>query len=121
MHLGIDIIEIDRIEKAIIGSERFKNRIYTTNEILYCEGKKKNKYESYAGLYAAKEAFIKAIGTGLREGSWQEIEIKHNDLGAPYIEVTGVFGAICLTKGVETIHLSISHCKSMAIAEVIIE
>ena len=77
MKLGNDIIEIDRIRCAIEKSKSFRDRVYTSHEIDYCESRKKGRYESYAGIYAAKEAFIKALGTGMRHGSWQDIEIYH--------------------------------------------
>ncbi len=83
MKLGNDIIEIDRIRCAIEKSKSFRERVYTSHEIDYCESRKKGCYESYAGIYAAKEAFIKALGTGMRHGSWQDIEIYHDELGAP--------------------------------------
>ena len=74
MKLGNDIIEIDRIRQAIEKSSSFKARVYTIHEIEYCKSRNKGCYESFAGIYAAKEAFIKALGTGMRHGSWQDIE-----------------------------------------------
>ena len=71
MKLGNDIIEIDRIRQAIEKSSSFKVRVYTIHEIEYCKSRNKGCYESFAGIYAAKEAFIKALGTGMRHGSWQ--------------------------------------------------
>ena len=91
MRLGTDLIEINRIQHAIERSERFLKRVYTSQEIAYCESKHKGMYQSYAGIYAAKEAFLKALGTGLRYGSWQDIEVGHTDLGAPKLYITGPF------------------------------
>ena len=65
MKLGIDIIEIERIQMAIEKNNAFIERVYTPIEVSYCKSKGKHQYESFAGLYAAKEAFLKACGTGL--------------------------------------------------------
>ena len=121
MKLGNDIIEIDRIRCAIEKSKLFGNRVYTSHEIDYCESRKKGRYESYAGIYAAKEAFIKALGTGMRHGSWQDIEIYHDELGAPLIRLQDTFKEIYETLGYTAIHVSISHCKEYAMSTVILE
>ena len=121
MKLGNDIIEIDRIRCAIEKSKPFRDRVYTSHEIDYCESKKKGRYASYAGTYAAKEAFIKALGTGMRHGSWQDIEIYHDELGAPLIRLQDTFKEIYETLGYTDIHVSISHCKEYAMSTVILE
>lgn len=121
MKLGNDIIEIDRIRQALEKSQSFRDRVYTPHEIDYCESRNKGRYESYAGIYAAKEAFIKALGTGMRHGSWQDIEIYHDELGAPLICLQDTFKNIYETLGYTNIHVSISHCKEYAMSTVILE
>ena len=121
MKLGNDIIEIDRIRCAIEKSKPFRERVYTSHEIDYCESRKKGRYESYAGIYAAKEAFIKALGTVMRHGSLQDIEIYHDELGAPLIRLQDTFKEIYETLGYTDIHVSISHCKEYAMSTVILE
>jgi holo-[acyl-carrier-protein] synthase len=121
MKLGNDIIEIERIRQAIERSSSFVERVYTPHEIDYCESRNKGRYESFAGIYAAKEAFIKALGTGMRHGSWQDIEIYHDELGAPLIRLQDTFKNIYETLGYTNIHVSISHCKEYAISTVILE
>ena len=121
MKLGNDIIEIDRIRQAIERSSSFVERVYTPHEIEYCESRNKGRYESFAGIYAAKEAFIKALGTGMRHGSWQDIEIYHDELGAPLIRLQDTFKNIYETSGYTNIHVSISHCKEYAMSTVILE
>jgi len=121
MKLGNDIIEIERIRQAIERSSLFVERVYTPHEIDYCESRNKGRYESFAGIYAAKEAFIKALGTGMRHGSWQDIEIYHDELGAPLIRLQDTFKNIYETLGYTNIHVSISHCKEYAISTVILE
>ena len=121
MKLGNDIIEIERIRQAIERSSLFVERVYTPHEIDYCESRNKERYESFAGIYAAKEAFIKALGTGMRHGSWQDIEIYHDELGAPLIRLQDTFKNIYETLGYTNIHVSISHCKEYAMSTVILE
>lgn len=121
MKLGTDIIEIKRIEQAIIKSERFKLRVYTASEIAYCEQRGKAKYHSYAGIYAAKEATLKALGTGLRQGTWQDIEISHDELGAPIVSIDGVFFDLMKQFNLSTSIVSISHCETYAMSTVIIK
>ena len=121
MKLGNDIIEIERIRQAIERSSLFVERVYTPHEIDYCESRNKGIYESFAGIYAAKEAFIKALGTGMRHGSWQDIEIYHDELGAPLIRLQDTFKNIYEISGYTNIHVSISHCKEYAMSTVILE
>ena len=121
MKLGNDIIEIERIRQAIERSSSFVESVYTPHEIDYCESRNKGRYESFAGIYAAKEAFIKALGTGMRHGSWQDIEIYHDELGAPLVRLQDTFKNIYETLGYTNIHVSISHCKEYAMSTVILE
>ena len=121
MRLGTDIIEIDRIKQAIERSDRFRQRVYTEHEIAYCENKRTGIYQSYAGIYAAKEAFMKALGTGLRYGSWQDIEVCHDEFGAPFLNITGAFKKIMQERMYTESIVSISHCREYAMSMVIIE
>lgn len=120
INIGTDIIEIYRIEKAVTSSEHFLKRVFTPYEIEYANSKNKNRYATLAGMYAAKEAFVKALGTGFREGAWQEIEVGHTEWGAPELRVKGVFYDIVKREGYQTIKLSISHCKEYALAQVLV-
>ena len=112
---GVDIIEICRIKSCIEKyGEKFLNRIYTKNEIIYCESKKINRFESYAARFAAKEAVYKAINTRMKtECDWKDIEIINSESGKPevklYIEV----------EGLEEIEISLSHSKEQSIASCI--
>ncbi len=119
---GIDLIKIERIEKIIKKwGDNFTSRVFTLLEREYCEKKKGNKYQSYAGRFAAKEALLKALGLGLREANWKEIEIKNDELGQPIIDTSGKLKNIALAKGVSKYFITISHTKDYAIAQVIIE
>src|SRR2546427_13081287 len=93
--MGADIAEVERVRAAIERhGESFLRRVFTANEIAYCE-KHRNKFERYAGRFAAKEAAMKALGTGWRGGvRWQDIEIMREDSGKPTLELRGAAGGI---------------------------
>lgn len=118
--IGTDIIEIERIAKSIENSH-FKARVFSTQEIAYCENKP-NKSENYAVRFAAKEAFFKALGTGLRSGmALTEVEVQNNDLGAPSLQISGITAETIALKQIKTIHISLSHTKNTATAMVVLE
>ena len=117
--IGNDIIEIERIEKAI-SKEGFKNKIYTQRELENIE-KRGNRTETYAGTFSAKEAISKAIGTGVREFSLTDLEILNDDLGKPYVVVSEKLDKILKNKKESyQIEISISHSKKYATAMAII-
>ncbi len=119
---GIDLVRIGRIGKIIKRwGNNFSFRIFTPLERDYCEKKKNNKFQSYAGKFASKEALLKALGLGLGGANWREIEITNNQLGQPIINISGKLKNIALTKGVNKYFISISHTKEYAIAQVILE
>ena len=119
---GIDLVKVERIEKIIKKwGNNFIFRIFTPLERDYCEKKKDNKFQSYAGKFAAKEALLKALGLGLREANWKEIEIKNDELGQPIMGTSGKLKNIASTKGVSKYFISISHTKEYAVAQVILE
>ena len=117
--IGNDIIEIERIEKAI-SKEGFKNKIYTQRELENIR-KRGNRTETYAGIFSAKEAISKAIGTGVREFSLTDLEILNDDLGKPYVVVSEKLDKIIKDKKEDyQIEISISHSKKYATAIAII-
>ncbi|EUB12572.1 MULTISPECIES: holo-ACP synthase [Fusobacterium] len=117
--IGNDIIEIERIEKAI-SKEGFKNKVYTQRELKNIE-KRGNRTETYAGIFSAKEAISKAIGTGVREFSLTDLEILNDDLGKPYVVVSEKLDKILKTKKEDyQIEISISHSRKYATAMAII-
>ena len=118
---GIDIIEVARIERAMSRDNGFMNTVFTPGEIEYCESKK-FKYQHYAARFSAKEAMLKAIGTGWRFGiRFGEIDVFHDELGQPHIRVTGKAEEMLTSLSVSKIHVSLSHLKEMATAVVILE
>lgn len=119
--IGTDIIEVKRIERLLSKQKRFKERIFTRDEIEYCEHKK-NNVQNYAARFAVKEALLKAIGTGWREGvAFKEIEVKNNEKGKPELVLSGTVKKITEEMGVTNIQVSISHLKDLAIGMVILE
>ena len=116
---GIDIIEIDRIKDSIedIG-EKFIKKVFTDKEIEYCESKRMQKYQHYAGRFAAKEAAFKAVSARLNDKysvCWQDFEVVNDEQGKPQINLKNIN-----TENIESIDISISHCKLYAIANVVI-
>ncbi len=120
--LGVDIAEVDRVEKAIARhGEAFLQRVFTPAEIAYCDSRR-NKYERYAGHFAAKEAAMKALGTGWRRGvRWRDIEVVHLDSGKPVLELRGASRQIADHLGVKNVSLTITHSGTTALAQVIFE
>lgn len=117
--IGVDIVKVKRIEKALVRTEGFCKGVYSSEEIAYFS-KKSNKYETAAGFFAAKEAFSKALGTGIRGFRLTDIIIKNDSLGKPDIYINDkVRNKFKLFN--HKIHLSISHTDEEAIAYVVIE
>lgn len=120
--VGTDIIEVLRIARMIERhGELFIGRVYTEHEIEYCASRKAAS-QHYAGRWAAKEAVLKAIGTGLVRGiSWRDLEVRANPAGGPTIKLYGGAREVLERSGIERIHLSISHCRSHATAYALAE
>ena len=121
--IGIDIVNISRIKKNLINNKSFKMRIFTKKEILFCESKK-NKYECYSKRFAAKEAFSKALGTGISKGiSFNEIEINNDLMGKPGIRL--IKNTLKVVKKTFKNHnfrvfLTMSDDKPLAVANIVI-
>lgn len=116
---GTDIIEIQRVKNAIEDTDgRLCERVYTFAEVEYCESKKNQKYQHYAARFAAKEAVFKALSDTLDNKygiEWKDIEIKNDDNGRPYVKLNDKF-----METIESIDISISHCKEYAVASVVL-
>ncbi len=120
--IGIDIVEVERIERAVerLG-DRFLDRVFTPAEREYCDARGA-RFVHYAGRFAAKEAAMKALGTGWSEGvAWREVEILSSAVGPPQLRLTGVakerFDAMGATRGL----VSISHTGAIAVAQAVLE
>ena len=120
---GIDICEVDRMEKALAAphGRRLMDRVFTPAEIAYAESKA-NRSERFAARFAAKEAGMKALGTGWSGGvSWRDLEVANLPSGRPTLRLDGKAAAIAQRMGVQRISLSLTHTAAMAMAVVILE
>jgi holo-[acyl-carrier protein] synthase len=119
---GVDLAEVLRIKASIERyGEKFIRRIYTPAEIKYVE-RKANKFERYAARFAAKEAGMKAIGTGWRHGvTWQDFEVSNLPSGKPTLLFHGVAARFAASLGVKNVSLSITHTAELGMAHVILE
>ncbi len=120
--LGIDVAEVKRIGAAIESQrERFLRRVYTPEEVAYCE-QFRNRYERYAGRFAVKEAAMKALGTGWSRGvRWVDVEVVRQRGGRPRLALKGEAKKIADALGVKNIAISITHTEEQAFAQVIFE
>jgi holo-[acyl-carrier protein] synthase len=119
---GIDIAEVPRIAESIARfGERFLRRVFTEQEIRYCDSKA-NRGERFAARFAAKEAAMKALGTGWNRGvRWRDIEVSRPPGGRPTIKFYGVAAEFAAKLGTKNVSLSLSHTPEHAIANVILE
>ncbi len=118
--IGTDIVEIDRIRAAIRKNEKFMDRMFTKHENNYYL-LKKMKPESIAAGFAAKEAVLKSIGTGLRGFTWKDIEIVRLKIGKPIVRFSGAIKEFIIANGIGEVHISISHSKNFATATAVAE
>jgi holo-[acyl-carrier protein] synthase len=112
--LGVDLCEIERIERAIARHPTFRDRVFTPEEIAYCDSKARPA-ESYAGRFAAREATIKALG-GYRGKRWQDISVSRHPSGAPQIALTGNAKQRADALGIDRILITFTHEKTNAVA-----
>lgn len=119
--IGTDLIEVERVAGKMEKKAGFKELVFSANEIIYCEAAA-FRYEHYAARFAAKEAFLKALGTGWRSGTaFNEIEIYHDEEGKPEFRFHGLTAKTVEDLKLGKIFVSLSHLKNMACAMVIIE
>ena len=118
--IGTDIIEVARIGQMIDKhDELFLRRVFTPLEIEYCGGRK-SAIQHYAGRWAAKEAALKALGTGWSRGiKWTDMEVANLMGGKPELKIHGVANEIATEMGIREMQISISHCRSFAVAYVV--
>ena len=118
--LGTDIVEIVRIGEMIERhGELFLQRVYSEQEIKYCQ-RHKLAIQHYAGRWAAKEAIMKTLGTGFTKGvSWTDIQILNETSGKPYVDLSGGAQRVAKQRGIDDVLITISHCKAYATATAI--
>ncbi len=118
--IGTDIIEIERLT-ASIARLAFMDRTFSKAEQSELSSSESRKSEQLAGKFAAKEAVVKAFGTGFRGLYQNEIEILTDELGKPFVVLNGAAAAVAKRLGIKTVHISISHCKTYATAFAVAE
>lgn len=120
--LGTDIVDVARVKEKIEKPFGFLEKVYSQQEIAICEPKGKSKYESYAGRFAAKEAFLKAAGISwIDEFNLNEIEVLNESSGKPYLKLSGSAMEWATSQRISSIQISISHTKAYATATVLLE
>jgi len=118
---GTDIIEVKRVEDKLLRTGGLKDRLFTAGEIAYCESKHRPALH-FAARFAAKEAFLKAMGTGWSGGhKFSEIEVVNNALGKPELVVHGKVKEFCEAHGIAAMEVSLTHIKDVASAVVVLE
>ena len=120
--IGVDIVEIKRMRKAMERSkERFLLRLFTSDEQQYCNGYR-DPVPHFAARFAAKEAVFKALGTGWAKGvTWLDVEVQKEQQEAPRIALQGEAQKLCMAKGASNVHLSLSHSDQWVVAMVVLE
>ncbi len=120
--IGIDLVKVKRIEGAIQRwGERFQRKVFTAGEIDYCL-RKRDPSPNFAGRFAAKEAFVKALGLGIRRGvHWKDVEVQRGSLGKPILRVSGRALEICQQEKIEGLYLSLTHDHEYSSAMVVLE
>jgi len=112
--IGIDIVEIERLKSAVKRhGDKFLNRVFTPSEIKYCKKFNKLRFPELSVRFAAKEAYAKAIGTGMAGIHWKEIEVANDKRGKPYLKIKG--------KLKKKAHITLSHSRDYGVACVVIE
>lgn len=119
--IGIDVVEVHRLRKALEGGTALIQRVFTEEEVAYCN-QRKNRFQHFSGRFAAKEAALKALGTGWRQGiRWRDVEVTAGDLGKPALKLHGRAKELFDQLGVRRALVSISHAEEYAVALVLLE
>jgi holo-[acyl-carrier protein] synthase len=115
--VGIDIVEVSRVERLMSEHAGIETELFTDGELEYCRGKRR-RYEHMAVRFAAKEAVLKAFGTGLvRRMRWTEVEVRRKPRGRPEVALTGEVAAWAKRRGVSELEISLSHTSQIAVAQ----
>ena len=120
--IGTDLVMVKRIEEALERwGERFQSKVFTAGEIQYCL-QKRNPAPSFAARFAAKEAFVKALGVGMRRGvHWKDVEVQRGPMGKPVLKISGRAREICQKEDIGGFFLSITHDDEYSSAMVVLE
>jgi holo-[acyl-carrier protein] synthase len=119
IRVGVDIVSVARIARIDERRPEFGQRVFTADELAYCRGRRR-RHEHMAARFAAKEAVLKAFGTGLAAGmSWTDLEVARDDHGRPLVRLGGAAAAWAEREGLAQLDLSLSHTDELAVAYVV--
>ncbi|HNX26100.1 MAG TPA: holo-ACP synthase [Phycisphaerae bacterium] len=118
---GIDLVDVPRLSQSIERfGEKFLDRVFTEFEQQYCDSRQKSAMVSYAGRFAVKEAVLKVLGTGWRDGiAWTDVEVRNLPSGQPVVKLYNKCDEIARELGIEKIFISISHVDSAAVGSAV--
>lgn len=116
---GVDIVEVARVRAACERTPGLLPRLFTAAELAYAGASARHRWARLAARFAAKEALLKALGTGLRQVKWVEAEVVRDEAGRPGLALTGALADLARRRGVTAIHLSLSHTEHYAVANVL--
>ncbi len=122
--IGVDLVKVDRLARVVARyGERFLKRVFTDLEIGYCQTRTRQGIYQFAQRFAAKEAFSKALGVGLRQGGirWRDVEVLPDPRGKPEIQVTGRAAELCQEAGIRAMQISLTDEDNFAVAMVVLE
>ncbi|MBH5338416.1 holo-ACP synthase [Streptomyces pactum] len=120
MAVGVDLVRVDRVERLLRENPEAERDIFTGRERAYCAGKR-NRTAHLAARFAAKEAVLKALGTGLGPGTrWHDVEVVHTPLGRPLVRLSGGAGARAERAGASSVEVSLSHSGEYAVAHAVL-
>jgi holo-[acyl-carrier protein] synthase len=119
LRTGVDVVGVERLRRLVEGDEERLRTLFTTRELDYCRGKRR-QYEHMAARFAAKEAVLKAFGTGISQRMrWTEVEVVNDRLGRPTIRLEGAVASFAEQHGLRDLDVSLSHVEDLAVAHAI--
>lgn len=119
IRVGIDVVGVDRLRRLVEGDRERQEALFTAGELAYCEGKRR-RYEHLAARFAAKEAVLKAFGTGISQRMrWTEVEVVNERSGRPSIRLAGAVASYAERRGLEQLDVSLSHAENLAFAQAV--
>lgn len=117
---GVDLVEVERLRRAAERRPALLARLFTPAELAYAAAAPRHRWQRLAARFAAKEALLKALGTGLRQVRWQEAEVVRDEAGRPGLVLAGALARLARERGVCQAHLSLSHTPRYAVAQVVL-
>jgi len=119
LRTGVDVVGVDRLRRLVEGDEERQRSLFTARELDYCRGKRR-KYEHMAARFAAKEAVLKAFGTGISQRMrWTDVEVVNDQMGRPTVRLDGAVASFAERHGLRDLDVSLSHVEDLAVAHAI--